>query len=103
MRLASIRRVDITRESLQKLDEILQKNEALPKESLYLAVLKSKTYKPGRSENTWPLNTAEDDDDVMIGKFLPFLSKSSINSNFISFYRSIQSMTSTVYQLPKNQ
>ena len=68
MRLANVHRVDISRKSLQSLDEILRKDMALPKESLYLAVLKSKTYQPGKSENTWPVSAIEDDDDVMIGK-----------------------------------
>ncbi|XP_065216774.1 chromatin assembly factor 1 subunit A-like [Planococcus citri] len=66
MRLASVHRVNVSAEALRLLDEILQKDETLPKESLYLAALKSEHYKPGKSDNTWPLNATEDDDDVMI-------------------------------------
>lgn len=69
MKLASIVRVTVDREKLRSLDEALQNGQDMDKDSLYLAPLKSKNYKPGHSENTWPLNTAEaeDEDDVMIG------------------------------------
>lgn len=74
MRLASTHRVVMSQERLHLLDEILQNDRQVDKDSLYLAQLKSKSYQPGHSENTWPLsvNDDEDDDDVIIGRDLKF-------------------------------
>lgn len=69
MRLASLQRVLLTPEKFRYLDEILSHDTNTNVESLYLAQLRSKNYVPGHSENTWPFNANDDDDDVKDGKF----------------------------------
>lgn len=67
MRLASIQRVVLTPEKLRYLDEISSHDSNMSIDSLYLAQLRSKNYVRGHSENTWPSNANEDDDDVKEG------------------------------------
>lgn len=69
MRLASAQRVILPTEKLRCLDEMLSSDCNMNVDSLYLAQLRSKNYVRGHSENTWPLNANDDDDDVKDGKF----------------------------------
>lgn len=65
MRLASVSRVVLDVERLQFLDKVLNGDIEVEKNYLYLNQIKSKDYQFGHSENTWPLNVNEDDDDVI--------------------------------------
>ena len=60
--MADITRVTWTPERKNYLDKILQDNESMDKNSMYLAELKSRDYKPGHAENTWPSNLNDDED-----------------------------------------
>lgn len=66
-KVAPLVRLQIGIERQMKLDEGL-KTETL-REGLYLNVLKSELYKPGKSERTWP-NDEKDSDVILIGRFI---------------------------------
>lgn len=70
MKVAEIHRATLTAEQKAYLDQILQDNVELDVSSLYLAQLKTTDYKPGHSENTWPLNVNDDEDDIRNGSYL---------------------------------
>ncbi len=67
MKLSPINRVILTPEMKHFLDEVLNEKHGMNKNYLYLCVLKSGDYKPGHSEDTWPLGSNDDDDDVLCG------------------------------------
>ena len=61
MKLAPKTRTSLTPERKEHLESILRIGQVIDNET-YLTLLKSKHHKPGRSENTWPLNLNDDDD-----------------------------------------
>lgn len=67
MKLADINRATLTPERKSYLDRILEENAEFDLNSLYLSQLKSNDYKPGHSDDTWPLNPNDDDDDLKNG------------------------------------
>lgn len=70
MKVPEIHRAALTAEQKAYLDQILQDKVELDKSLLYLAQLRTTNYKPGHSENTWPLNLNDDEDDARNGSYL---------------------------------
>lgn len=78
MMLAPRVRLHITKEQIETLDENLKRQK--PLDGLYLNLLKTGAHRPGKSDNTWPTEEKDEDDDVVaIGKIFKVAHQLKLN------------------------